>query len=30
VRAAIGEIISRGEAIAGPTLWPAIMEWVDR
>jgi uncharacterized membrane protein YkvA (DUF1232 family) len=30
VRAAVGEIISRGEAIAGPTLWPAIMEWVDR
>jgi uncharacterized membrane protein YkvA (DUF1232 family) len=30
VRVAVGEIISRGEAIAGPALWPAIMEWVDR
>jgi uncharacterized membrane protein YkvA (DUF1232 family) len=30
LRAAVGEIISRGEVIAGPALWPAVMEWVDR
>jgi len=29
-REVIGEIISRGEEIAGPTLWRRIMDWIDR
>jgi uncharacterized membrane protein YkvA (DUF1232 family) len=29
-RDVIGQIISRGAEIAGPTLWPRIMTWIDR
>jgi uncharacterized membrane protein YkvA (DUF1232 family) len=29
-REVVGEIITRGEEIAGATLWPHIMDWVDR
>jgi uncharacterized membrane protein YkvA (DUF1232 family) len=28
-RAVVGQIISRGEEIAGETLWPQVMSWVD-
>jgi uncharacterized membrane protein YkvA (DUF1232 family) len=29
-REVIGQIISRGEEIAGEKLWPQVMSWVDR
>ena len=29
-REVVGELIVRGEEIAGPTLWPHILNWVDR